>query len=178
MGSPSGVMPQAMCPTPLGCAGIQLAHSVSQWEACTIRHVQPVACGPSSSQESYACSLIDMQLNNAMLPFQRVGTPLLSVSLLSGMIFIDGDYKISNLNVSWGCVTSSWGVGGGTGEQFCSVAQADLGFRVHLFQVSLCWSYRYLLPYLVSLKILSLPHPESGIGGTGCTGAAGAHVDP
>lgn len=57
-----------------------------------------------------------MQLNThvddrAVLQCQKVGTPLVClvfVSLLSGVGFVDGDQKIANLNMSWGCITD-WG---------------------------------------------------------------------
>lgn len=103
-----------------------------------------------------------MQLNNAVLQYQKVGSASspypVSVSLLSSVVFIDGDEKISNLNMPWGCVTNCSGVGReGTGELSCSVAEAALGLKVLLFQLSLCWGYRYLSPCPVSLKISESP---------------------
>lgn len=114
-----------------------------------------------------------------MLQFRKVGGASssypVSVFFLSGVAFIDGDQKISNLNTSWGYVTNCSG-GQGAGEQSCSVAQADLGFEVFLFQLSLCIGN--LLPCPVSLSILSLPHPESWLSGAGDTRAAQAYVGP
>lgn len=56
-----------------------------------------------------------MQVNNAMTTVSESGATSspypISVFLLSGVVFIDGDQKISNLNLSWGCV-SKWCVGG------------------------------------------------------------------